>query len=261
MPSTINIWEEADMANCAQTGGTWSYTGSITPAPTAPLTYNGTADFSGITTAGDYEFTYTVGTHSSVYTVTYGSSAPRVNDVCLTAKYISIPTPPYDIIYSDYNNAVCPGYDYPTSSGEAIPPNWIYGVTYYDMWYYFEAPAMSCNYNIEVEVTGLPYAAGGVQSPAIAVYKDSGTDCSTKVLLGSVEENGPQNAILNVPITAYSGGRIWIRMASEVAGNFDIYITASTPSGCTQVTSPAVNVWGFEPIEVFGDATSEVWGY
>lgn len=114
------------MASCAQTGGSWAYTGSIAPAPTAPLTYNGTADFTGITTVGDYEFTYTVGSDSKVYTVSYGVTSARVNDTCAASRFISDVSTGFAEI-QDYNSAKCPGYAAPSDSGESAPSSWQYG--------------------------------------------------------------------------------------------------------------------------------------
>lgn len=195
------------MSSCAQTGGTWTYTGSLAPAPTAPLTYNGVADFTGITLAGDYEFTYTVGTHSSVHTVTFATSSARVNDTCATARFISDASVGASLI-TDYNNAKCPGYDFPTDSGESLPSSWQYGSYNGDLWYYFDIPAKTCSYNLIVSLDGSFYAGDGISAPALAVYSSSTPSCATKSFVTAAAESSNQTLNISTVFPAYTGQRI-----------------------------------------------------
>jgi len=260
MPSTINIWEEGNMASCAQIGGSWTYTGSITPAPTAPLTYNGTADFTGITTSGDYEFTYTVGSHSSVHTVTYGYSNARVNDTCAASRFISDVGTGFAEI-NDYNDSKCPGYSEPTDSGESIPGSWQYGTYTGDLWYYFDVPAKNCNYSVVVSIDGSAYTSEGVFAPALAIYSNTSQDCGTKSFVVGAAESSQQDLTISTTFPPYTQQRIWIRVASVTAGDFDLTVRTVFPTGCEDVGAEATNTWGYPTGNVFGDETGEVWGY
>lgn len=185
MPDTINIWEEAEMEDKgATTGGTWSYVGTITPAPTAPVTYNGTADFTGLTTAGDYEFKYEVTsggvTTSNIYTVAYDIYDTRTNDTCSTPiNIVTFPGYPFLVEVEDNLAAACPGCESPTDSGTAIPSEWGSGAPFRDLWYRAHLSANDEIKFIVVTIDGTPYS-NGITNPVVELYLDNiGTACGS----------------------------------------------------------------------------------
>jgi len=208
MPSTINIWQEAEMEDKgAQTGGTWTYTGNITPAPTPPSTYNGTADFTGLTVEGNYEFTYTTtngtATDERQYTVTYSLLDPRINDDCSSSQFITIPAgTPFQVTVEDNLDSACPdGCDPATDSGTTKPTEWGSGTFTGDVWYEFIAPSSSTNYFIQVEVTGVPFGENGIDSPLVELW--IGNPGKQAILTASVPS--PNSKLFKIRVSSLSG--------------------------------------------------------
>lgn len=97
MPSTIELFPL--LGSNAQTGGSWTYTGTITPAPTAPVTYNGTADFSSVTALEgafpfEYEITQGSTTDTKTVTVNFKQNINHPFDTCATADFMGTLTDP-----------------------------------------------------------------------------------------------------------------------------------------------------------------------
>jgi len=231
MPTSINIWTASDMANNgAQTGGTWTYTGSITPAPTPPVTYNGTADFTGITTAGTYEFTYTVTgsteTSASTHNVVYNTSTARTGDNCANAYYVgSFPTVPFTVEVQDHNDGQCPGAAAPTDSGETIPGAWTLTPYSGDIWYKVTLPSVSTIYTVKIEIDGSSFT-NGITNPALQIFAGSlGSACGAKTLFGSFAATGDSQYMVG----SFAGNintaqELWIRVASPAGDEGDFIL-------------------------------------
>lgn len=238
MADTINIWEEADMESLgAQPSGTWTFTGSQSPAPTPPATYNGTADFSGISAEGDYEFTYTVNGVSAKYTVEYSVSSPRSNDTCANAFIISgTVSVPFTIVIEDDNNQSCSTFASPTDSGESYSTSWtLYDnqVSYPDLggdlWYTFTAPAKSEQYILQFEVNSTDPFISSVtaMNPAIEIFTAaSSSNCTSKTSRKSSVGTGSNKIFTALTIPSGTSQEIWVRVASGNPANFTLTIEA-----------------------------------
>jgi len=238
MPSTINIWEEANMESLgAQPSGTWNFTGSQSPAPTPPATYNGTADFSGVSAEGDYEFTYTVNGVTAKYTVQYSTSNPRSNDTCANAFVISgTVSVPFTVVIEDDNNQSCSTFAAPTDSGETYPASWTSydSQTNYpdlggDLWYTFTAPAKSEQYILQFKVQSEdPFVSSiSAMNPAIQVFTGSvGDNCSSKLSEKASVGTGSNSIFTALTIPAGTSKEVWVRIASGNPANFTLTIEA-----------------------------------
>lgn len=203
-----------------------------------------------------------MGSNTSKHVVSYGTSLPRVNDTCETSRFISNTSTGYASII-DYNSAKCPGYSAPTDSGTVLPGSWQYGTYTGDLWYYFDMPAIECPYQIIFTIDGGGYNDKGVSEPAIAIYEDTNRgDCKDRTfIIGGAESNG-QYLSVSTTFSAFTKRRIWIRVASLVAGDFELITEIIYPADCNEAAqSTPVDVWGFPTSNVFGDELSEVWGY
>lgn len=169
------------------TGGTWSYTGSITPAPSAPGTHDGTIDFTGFDVTGDYTYEYTVtGTGCSdtqEITITVYDHTTLKNDDCETSTTIST----HNIgltgstTYtgaSGSDTGVCPGTSPATLSGVALPTAWP-GAVAFDVWYdvyvFLDASTTS---NITVTIDSSFYGSQALTEPNLALYTTTDGACT-----------------------------------------------------------------------------------
>lgn len=215
----------------ASTGGTWTYVGTLTPAPTPPVTYNGTADFSSVTNAGDYPFKYEVTsgsvTTSKVYTVAFDFFDDRTNDNCANSvTVVTLPGIPFLTTHSDSLNAECPGCEEPTDSGFAVPTEWGAGAPFKDLWYQALLSASASTYYVAVIVDGSPYGDDGVKNPVVQIFVDTpGTACGA---ITEVEANRGlgQTVTVSAAIPSPSSNMLKIRVSAPDAdrGKFDLIV-------------------------------------
>lgn len=143
-----------------------------------------------------------------MYTVSYGTTVPRVNDTCENSRFISNTSTGYASI-SDYNTAKCPGYAAPTDSGAALPTSWQYGTYTGDLWYYFDMPIIECPYQIVFTVDGSAYSDNGVFKPAIAIYEDlTKGDCGDRTFVIGAAESSEQFLSVSTSFSAFTKRRI-----------------------------------------------------
>jgi len=153
--STINLYEQLE---CTSINGTWAYTGTTTPNPAAPASYNGTVDFTGYAT-GIYEYTYTTpGSKTVKVTVDWvADGVDRVHNVytgALTIPITSISN--IQEIYADNNLDYCDsGFNKPTTTSTTLfdlPSYFPSGISG-DLWYQILLPVCKEAYEVSVSVT------------------------------------------------------------------------------------------------------------
>lgn len=153
--STINLYEQLE---CTSINGTWAYTGTTTPNPAAPSTYNGTIDFTGYAT-GIYEYTYTTpGSKTVKVTVDWiADGVDRIHNVYTGALTIPITTiSNINEVYTDNNLDYCDnGFNKPTTTSTAIfdLPTYFPSNISGDLWYQILLPVCLEAYEVNVTIS------------------------------------------------------------------------------------------------------------
>lgn len=231
MPTTINIWEEAEMEDKgASTGGTWTYEGDVSPAPTPPVTYNGTADFSSVTEFGDFPFKYTVTsgsvTTSNIYTVSWAEYDARVNDDCSNAIFIDLPSSfssSFRVEIQDNLASSCPDGCAPaTDSGTIKPTEWGSGTFAGDIWYQCTLPVKSSLYYYQVLVDGVPFGEEGIVNPLLELWTGSSSDDCLSITSLNATKGGGQQAALTGSVPSTTSRKLAIRVSSN-SGNEGLF--------------------------------------
>lgn len=149
--STVNLYNQLE---CTSANGTWAYTGTVTPAPTAPATYNGTVDFAGYDT-GVYEYTYTTPGNKTVkVTIEWtGGGVDRIHNIYTGAITIPITTiSNIQEFYADNNLDYCEsgGYNKPTATATNLfdLPTYFPADVSGDLWYQVELPVCKEAYEV-----------------------------------------------------------------------------------------------------------------
>lgn len=237
MPTTIVPY---NLLTGANTGGTWSYVGTVSPNPAAPGTYNGSIDFAGYA-AGTYTYRYTVtsGALSDTADVDIlwnGVSVAPVNNACAGATMISgLQTCPSNTVFLTTNAQNCEQLlQAPTDSGVTEPASWIY--TYGgDLWFKFIPPVCSASYQVQVQIQSIDTAAG------FAVQVLRGT-CNA--LESVVDSNSSVNATsvgVEVFVPAIQAIQYFVRVVSVTPGAFSITLSCST--ACDHANAANLEYW------------------
>lgn len=152
--STINLYEQLE---CTAANGTWAYTGTVSPAPAAPATYDGTVDFSGYAT-GLYEYTYTTTILNKTVKVSIdwiADGEDRIHNVYTGA--ITIPLNTISNIqefYADNNLDYCDsgGFNKPTATSTTLfdLPTYFPANISGDLWYQVEFPVCLEAYEVNL---------------------------------------------------------------------------------------------------------------
>lgn len=235
MPTTINIWEDAKMEDKgASTGGTWTYEGDVSPAPTPPVTYNGTADFSGVTEFGDFPFKYEVTsggvTTSNIYTVEWAEYDVRVNDDCSGAIFIPLPgsiVSNFDTFIEDNLASSCPGgCASATDSGTTKPSEWGSGSFEGDIWYHTTLPSKSSLYYYQVIVDGTSFGEEGIVNPLLELWSGTPADDCLSITSFAATKGGGKQAALTGSVPSSTPQQLRIRISANLgnAGKFKLTI-------------------------------------
>lgn len=152
--STINLYNQLE---CTTPNGTWAYTGTLSPAPTAPATYDGTVDFTGYDT-GLYEYTYTTPILSKTVKVSIdwvGSGEDRIHNVYTGAVTIPLTTiSNIQEFYADNNLDYCDsgGFNKPTATSTSLfdLPAYFPSNVSGDLWYQVEFPVCLEAYEVNI---------------------------------------------------------------------------------------------------------------
>lgn len=266
MASTITLY---DQLTGATTGGTWTYNSGPLPNPSPPGTYNGVIDFAGFA-AGNYEYKYRVTApgleHEAFVLVSWtGDGEDRLNEGCETAYNLgSFNVSPFSGVASDDSRGVCvTGLLEPTISGLAIPGEWG-SVTYGgDLFYKIKVPSCTVGYTVTVTVSGATYPnpAKGIALQIYTACREN--DCGVATRQASAAGNMMQTSIsAAILIPAASGQTLYIRVASQMLGQFDV--TVSSDFECTniapEVCEATTKVMGYGPDFAFGYGPNFVFG-
>ena len=205
------------------TGGTWVHTGT---GPAAPVTFNGTIDFTGFPD-GVYEYTYSVNVGvgcTPTATVSYdiGTGTVAVNDVETGAIELDWPYNQLSTIIQDPTNvSQCSTGLVTLSTNIAIPATWTPNNPSNDLWYVVNyVPGISSTMPATWLTTIYSGMTGGMMFPQIAVYDE------TLTLLGANDTAGNIAASVNSltedftqPFTRY------IRVASQTGSEGFFWLT------------------------------------
>ena len=181
--STINLYNQLE---CTSANGTWAYTGTLSPAPTAPATYDGTVDFTGYDT-GLYEYTYTTpgGKTVKVSIDWVGSGEDRIHNVYTGA--ITIPLTTISNIqefYADNNLDYCDsgGFNKPTATSTTLfdLPSYFPANISGDLWYQVELPVCLEAYEVNFGIARTD-GLNNIGIVAHVYYPDLGTFGSKQV--------------------------------------------------------------------------------
>ncbi len=254
MPTTIIPYQSG-----MTTGGSWTYVGTLSPAPSPPGTYNGSIDFAGYN-PGLYVYRYTIPAgHSADITINWqGTAIAPVNDACAGGTFISglLVCPGTTTLTGSNLENCAQNVKSPTDSGVTKPASWTYASYVGDLWYKFTAPVCQSAYQLSVTVqgTGTSTDALGI---ALQVFRGS---CSS---LSSITDTGSTNntsyAALQFQIPALQVETYYLRVASVTAGNFSIGLACT--SSCTP--GNAVNIDFYpddETAGLNGVAINEIYG-
>ena len=201
--STINLYEQLE---CTSINGTWAYTGTVTPNPAAPATYNGTIDLTGYAT-GLYEYTYTTpGSKTVKVTVEWiADGVDRIHNIAAGA--ITIPITSISNIqefYADNNLGYCDsgGFNKPTltSTTEYDLPSYFPVDVSGDLWYQAELPVCAEAYEVNF---GLARTDGlnNIGIVAHVYYPDLGT-FGAKQVKRSGFSNSTSTVNVSIPVDA-----------------------------------------------------------
>jgi hypothetical protein len=154
--STINLYEQLE---CTAANGTWAYTGTLSPAPSAPATYDGTVDFTGYDT-GLYEYTYTTPILNKTVKVSIdwvGSGEDRIHNVYTGAITIPLTTiSNIQEVYADNNLDYCDsgGFNKPTATSTTLfdLPTYFPANISGDLWYQVEFPVCLEAYEVNLGI-------------------------------------------------------------------------------------------------------------
>ena len=153
--STINLYDQLE---CTSINGTWAYTGTTSPAPTAPSTYNGTVDFTGYAT-GIYEYTYTTPGNKTVKVTIdlISDGEERIHNVYTGAITIPLPTiSNIQAFYADNNLDTCDsgGFVKPTLTSNSLfdLPTYFPANISGDLWYQVELPVCKEAYEVNLGI-------------------------------------------------------------------------------------------------------------
>lgn len=124
-------------------------------------------------------------------------------------------------------------------------------------------PVIECPYQIVFTVDGSGYNDSGVTAPAIAIYEDlTKGDCADRTFVAAGAESSEQFISVSTTFSAFTKRRIWIRVASIGAGDFNLITEIIYPADCNEVpTTTPGDTWGYETDNVWGDEAGDAWGY
>jgi len=222
--------------------------------PAAPLTHNGSIDFSSTLTSGQavYRYVVTSGSCTDETFVTFNVEAHLTapNEDCATAQTFSFGGQNTNsIVGSQTNKASCPGLNPVTMSATAVPSSWNLGTYASDLWYEFIAPPAPVysttptsyeNYPITVSVEGAPYGQElGIKAPAVAVYSGN---CGALVLEKATCVNqNKQNVTTTLSFGTGTANRtFYVRVAclDNYQGNFNLRVTGNAEYISNSFTNP-----------------------
>lgn len=230
MATTIVLYNQLTNADI---NGTWSFVGTQVSFPAAPLTYNGSVNFSTYS-PGDYTYRYTKTTngvtHTSDVTVTWrGSSPARQNDTCATAFIIPvIPDRLFNIILEDDNRDTCPDAKAPSiPSPSDYPVAWNQGTYTGDLWYRVQVPSKEYTYSFELEVSSISYSdESAALGLAVQVFKNTtGDNCANDTSVISVASTpNSKSCKIRVDVPANTSQLMRFRVASITAGYYQLIV-------------------------------------
>ena len=214
------------------TGGTWSsVAGNPGGDPGAPITYNGTINFTGVA-AGTYRYDYTVtcggDTQTSRVSYVLGSANPPLNDLCSKAATSpAIYSSPYTYVWSAQNTAEeCP-QEAASLDPEAIPGSWQSGTYDGDLWFVFPGAAYAGKRFIYATVNSSSFPTSTrMEYPNIAIY--SGPSCGSLTLDVANGPNTITDTFATTTIPLNDPDNFYIRVSSlqgnEGKFNLDIQV-------------------------------------
>lgn len=228
MPATRELFTL--LGDDAQTGGTWTYTGSVAPPPIAPPTDTGVADFSPVLVSGAFPFDYDVvngtATDTKTVTVNYNLNISNPHDACATAKDMGIFLDPSaggkveDTITLTTGEDCIVKWKEATASGVTTPANWAVG-TYKDIWIklQLEADPTTAPYRPEVQIISDPLNSNALKYPVIAVYSDPlGTACGVITERDSNGQDGEYSASIGWWHNVISRDQVYLRISNGASG-------------------------------------------
>ena len=236
MPTTTTLFQ-AGMT----TGGTWTYVGTLSPAPSPPGTHNGSIDFDTYA-SGEYVYRYTIPSgHTADVTVNWqGVTVAPINDDCDGAIFISgLQICPGTATINGDNRADCENHiKAPTDSGETAPASWAAPAYVGDLWYKFTAPVCQNAYQVSVAVQG-----SGTTSDALGVAIQAFRgDCDTLVpITDSGSQSNSNYTAIQFQVPALQAELYYVRVVSVTAGTFSLQLSCA--SACVPGSAINLEYW------------------
>ncbi len=236
MPTTTTLFQSG-----MTTGGTWTYVGTLSPAPSPPGTYNGSVNFNTYA-AGEYIYRYTIASgHTADVTVNWqGDTIAPVNDDCAGAIFLSgLQECPGTATVAGDNRASCENHiKAPTDSGETAPDSWTYPTYIGDVWYKFTAPVCQSAYQVAVTVQG-----SGTTSDAlgVAIQVFRGTCDALVSIADSASQSNSNYTAVQFTVPAIQAELYYVRVVSVTAGTFDLQL--SCVAACTPGSATNLEYW------------------
>lgn len=249
----------------ASPGGTWTYDSGLTPSPPPPATYDDTVSFTGYA-AGTYVYKYTVGSVSSLVTVSWGGDgALRLNEFCGGAYSLGgFNTSPFSAtaVQDDSRGPCDTGLASPIISSRSNPESWNQASVEYsgDLWYKATVPSCTLGYTVTVTVSSVDYPSPA-KGLAVEVYTACpGQNCGVSIASQATSSNLMQTTVQTaITIPAANLIEVYIRVVAQQAGQYNVTLSSDfvctnvTPSNCKDLItlSSCAEVFGYEPNFVF----------